>query len=518
MQRSLRKLPTVVVTQTRSVAMSAMQTQTPSTTSPSPSATSKREGDISDSFVSLSNPKRPPLPQRFLDLKRSLVKGREDAIIASWNRLLRQLRTENDLVAAKGPGIVPVLQFQTLEEQLPLFRDELQKRGVAVVKGVIPRDEARAYKSEIEEYVRQNPSTRAFPPEDPQVYELYWSSPQVKVRAHPNFLKAQTLLMQHLWHSSSDTALISTSQPLAYADRLRIRQPGDARFALGPHMDGGSVERWEHNGYGLGGGPDGKGGGVYKDVFAGDWEKFDPWDAGARVGAVNDNYNGLGACSMFRMFQGWLSMSRTGPREGTLMVNPLLRLATAYLLLRPFFAPVREEKKEGYLDEENWQFCEGDSMTSALPGAEPGFGQELSAALHPHLDLDRTMVHMPPVEPGDFVVWHCDTIHAVDKVHTGKSDSSVLYIPICPVTEANAKYLARQRQAFLDGTPGPDFPGGAGESEHVNRPTVDFLRRYAGAAGLRAMGLEKLEEQPQDPRETLGAQNVTKQANKILGL
>ncbi|KAK7923610.1 hypothetical protein PG985_007681 [Apiospora marii] len=507
MQRSLHKLrPVVVASQARTIAMSATQTQT-STAPPA----SKREGDISDSFVSLSQTKRPPLPQRFLELKQSLVRGREDAIIASWGRLLRRLRTENDLVAAKGPGVVPVLQFNGLEEQLPSFRDELQKRGVAVVKGVIPHDEARAYKSEIEGYVRQNPSTRAFPPEDPQVYELYWSSPQVKVRAHPNFLKAQTLLMQNLWHTSTspETAQVSTSQPLAYADRLRIRQPGDARFALGPHMDGGSVERWERHGYGLGG--------VYDDIFAGRWEDYDPWDAGARVAAVNDNYNGLGACSMFRMFQGWLSMSRTGPREGTLMVNPLLRLATAYMLLRPFFEPVSANKDErGYLDEENWRFC-GDGMTSAIQGAEPGFGQELSAALHPHLDLDRTMVHMPPVEPGDFVVWHCDTIHAVDKVHAGPSDSSVLYIPICPITEINAKYLARQRQAFLDGTPGPDFPGGAGESEHVGRPTVDFLRRYAGGRpeGLRAMGLEKLEAHPRDPA---GAQQVTEQANQILGL
>ncbi|KAK7968675.1 hypothetical protein PG988_007748 [Apiospora saccharicola] len=509
MQRSLHKLRPAVVaaTQARTIAMSATQTQT-STIPP----ISKREGDISDSFVSLSKTKRPPLPKRFLELKQSLIRGREDAVIASWGRLLRRLRSENDLVAAKGPGVVPVLQFDGLEQQLPSFRGELQKRGVAVVKGVIPRDEARAYKSEIEEYVRQNPSTRAFPPEDPQVYELYWSSPQVKVRAHPNFLKAQTLLMQHLWHtSSSPDARISTSQTLAYADRLRIRQPGDARFALGPHIDGGSVERWERNGYGLGG----EGCGVYEDIFAGRWEEYDPWDAAARVGAVNDNYNGLGACSMFRMFQGWLSMSRTGPREGTLMVNPLLRLATAYMLLRPFFEPVSSSSSSSAkLDEENWRFC-GDSMTSGLQGAEPGFGQELSTALHPHLDLDQTMVHMPPVEPGDFVVWHCDTIHAVDKVHTGPSDSSVLYIPICPVTEHNAKYLARQRQAFLDGTPGPDFPGGAGESEHIGRPTVDFLRRYSGVEGLRAMGLEKLEAHPQDQ---IGAQNVTKQANQILGL
>ena len=42
-------------------------------------------------------------------------------------------------------------------------------------------------------------------------------------------------------------------------------------------------------------------------------------------------------------------------------------------------------------------------------------------------------------------------IHAVDKTHAGKDDSSVLYIPACPLTEANAEYLVRQREAFFEG-------------------------------------------------------------------
>jgi hypothetical protein len=124
-----------------------------------------------------------------------------------------------------------------------------------------------------------------------------------------------------------------------------------------------------------------------------------------------NNYNGLGACSMLRLFQGWLSMSWTKPFEGTLMVNPLLHLSTTYVLLRPFFQPIKpatELSEAEYLSEENWEFA-GENMTSALQGAEPGFGQELSSDLHPHLKLETSMVHMPNVKPGDFVVWHCDS-------------------------------------------------------------------------------------------------------------
>lgn len=42
-------------------------------------------------------------------------------------------------------------------------------------------------------------------------------------------------------------------------------------------------------------------------------------------------------------------------------------------------------------------------------------------------------------------------IHAVDKIHAGKDDSSVMYIPACPLTETNADYLVRQREAFFEG-------------------------------------------------------------------
>lgn len=389
-------LPALAKLQTRAVNMAAMAA--PQT---------KREGDISDSFASLSGKEAVPLPDRFRQLKLSLSAGREDKLTASWNRLLRVLKKENDIVAKTGPAIIPEVRFSHLDADLASLKSEIRKRGAAVIRGVIPEDEARSYKFEIEEYVRQNPHTRGFPPHNPQVIELYWSAPQMRARTHRNLLAAQTELMTKLWHVSDPKAPISLRLPLSYADRLRIRQPGDAHFALGPHQDGGSVERWEREGYEAGGG-------VYNDVFAGDWEKYDPFEAAGRVGAVTNLYNGLGACSMFRMFQGWLAISRSGPEQGTLLVNPLLKESTSYALLRPFFRPVKElaqleGNKEEFLDEKNWRFTTGEEITSDLQGATPGHGQEFPEGLHPHLELEKTMVHIPNVRPGDFVVWHCDS-------------------------------------------------------------------------------------------------------------
>jgi hypothetical protein len=101
------------------------------------------------------------------------------------------------------------------------------------------------------------------------------------------------------------------------------------------------------------------------------------------------------------------------------------------------------------------------------------------------------MIHVPRVNPGDYVAWHCDSLHAVDKIHKGTGDSSVLYIPACPLTETNVRYLVRQRAAFLEGTPGPDFPGGVGERAHVGRMSQSDVHAAGGIEGLRAMGLEQ---------------------------
>ena len=380
------------------------------------------------------------------------------------------------------------------------FEVALKKRGTGIVRGVVPPSVALGWKSEIKDYIRANPSTKGFPVEKPAVYELYWSPGQIKARAHPNILETQKFLMS-FWHKDDAAAPISTSHALSYADRVRIRQPGDAGFALGAHVDGGSAELWETEGYG---GREG----LYKNIFSGNWEKHDPWEASSRLDIESDMYNGAGACSMFRMFQGWLAMSDTAPGEGTLLVNPLFKLATAYFLLRPFFSPRNSDPNSGvYLDASNWAI--DPVQSSKLEGVTLGCTQELNAILHPHLDLARTMTHVRAVQPGDYVAWHCDVIHAVDKFHAGTSDSSVLYIPACPLTEVNLRYMVRQRKAFLEGLPGPDFPGGLGESGFVGRTVIDDVKSAGGVEGLRAAGLESWDDKQ-------GKDDFVKAMNKLL--
>jgi Protein of unknown function (DUF1479) len=103
------------------------------------------------------------------------------------------------------------------------------------------------------------------------------------------------------------------------------------------------------------------------------------WDASARLGVVSDLYGGVGACGIFRMAQGWLSMSNFKGGEGHLLVNPILKGAMAYLLLRPFFQerkPSTSLPADAYLSPANW-VLELETSVSLLP-----------SPLHKLLDLN----------------------------------------------------------------------------------------------------------------------------------
>lgn len=91
-------------------------------------------------------------------------------------------------------------------------------------------------------------------------------------------------------------------------------------------------------------------------------------------------------------------MSTTKQGEGTLRVLPMLSLSTAYVILRPFFRP--RDPKSTSLKFEDWEV---DTSSSIFPGSGMGKGQELNEKTHPHLHLDKTMVSIPMVEPGDQV-------------------------------------------------------------------------------------------------------------------
>ena len=73
---------------------------------------------------------------------------------------------------------------------------------------------------------------------------------------------------------------VDLSSPLSYADRFRMRHPGNQWNAHPPHIDGGGIERWEDEAFR----------GCFADILNGDWRDHDPYDLEGRINARSSLY------------------------------------------------------------------------------------------------------------------------------------------------------------------------------------------------------------------------------------
>lgn len=453
-------------------------------------------GNISSVFEAKTREMAHP---RFSQLKKSIWK---DSMRQSWAQVLTALKEKVEQMETLGSKAIPRVHYDEVQKGLSDEQiAEIREAGVVIVRGAVSKEEALGWKQSVKDYIAEN-SDRvvAYPAARPAFYELYNTKAQILARTHPGLINTQKALLS-LWHASDPSSEVSLVQPISYFDRLRIREPGPSGWSLGPHIDGGGVERWEDPGYRS----------CYARVFEGgdSWKHFDPYDVTPRLIANQDLYDSPNQCTIFRTWQGWTSLSTTRAREGTLRVVPFVKLSTVYVMLRPFFKP--KPGREDSLEVGDW---EPDLEDGEFYGTSPGQNQTLSQKSHPHLQLDKTVVSIDLVEPGDQVYWHCDAIHAVEPEHTGTGDSSVFYIPSAPLTLRNARYLVTQRAHFEAGLPAPDFPQGEGESKFSSRFTAADLAQD-DIASRKILGLAPFEVSPQ---ETVGGAKVIEEANKILAI
>ncbi|KAI8139285.1 hypothetical protein BJV82DRAFT_627891 [Fennellomyces sp. T-0311] len=443
--------------------------------------TKAQQGDLSSVFVHLGA-KPPALEPRFIQLKREIAPADPSVLQAAYERVVAALRKESLEIRQLGSSIIPEISLDRIVENGGVLPDDIaaqvKRRGVLVVRNVIDESTAKQYKQQILDCIDAYRDTIVgFPAENPQAWELYWTKAQVAARSHPNFTKA-ALALNRLWHATPDT-VVDLQHNLTYCDRLRIRQPGDIKFSLGGHLDGGSVERWECPEYRQ----------CYQKIFDGQWEQHDPFDITHRIEAQMDMYDSPGGCSMFRIFQGWVSLSSIGPGGGTLRVCPLVKEPMAYILMKPLLS--------SYIQD------------SDLLGSWPGRCSDITSENHAEI-MNDCMVSVPHVNFGDAVFWHCDQVHAVEAKNEAECDSSVLYIPSSPVCRRNSEYLKRQRAMFEKGWTPPDFPANNCE-EHIEgfRATPETLNEDEKLG----MGFKPLSS---DKASTPGQKRAIHQHNQIL--
>jgi hypothetical protein len=400
--------------------------------------------------------------ESIIKAKRALGAG-SSKLKEAFRRIEDRIRKETDIIrkeVAAGRSPLPELDFTAVKNDKvsEAAKNEIRRRGFAVIRGVYPHGLAEEWNEELGRYIEENhyyekaqkkgSLDKYFSQLDaaqPQIFGIYWSKPQIKARQGESMATAKRF-MNRLWDvNGPDGREFDPDNDYTYADRTRRRRPGDKTLGLSPHMDSGSFERWVDPAFQK----------IYAPVFAGDWEKYDPWKAAYRT--KTKEYPSPAVCSMFRTFQGWTALTQQGPHDGTLQVVPI-SIGIAYMLLRALQDDVPEDD---------------------LCGAEPGRALGMKPEWHPV--LAEGLVSIPLMQPGDTVWWHPDTVHAVENEHAGKNYSNVIYIGASPRCEKNRIYAQKQAKAFLKGKSAPDFAAEDYEVDFKDRATVHDLTELGRA-------------------------------------
>jgi hypothetical protein len=389
---------------------------------------------------------------RIVAFKRSLAPRRE-ALKRAFDEVKDHVRRAADAIRADmacGRPVVPEIDYRDIRSgSVPEgTRQAIRRTGCAVVRGVFPASVASDWFAELGAYLETNNYEQreaqkrsldqyfsALSAGRPQIFNVYWSKPQVLARQDPKLAETRAFL-DRLW---TYAGVFDPARQCAYADRVRRRQPGDKTFGLSPHMDAGTVERWIDPGYQK----------VYESVFAGAWRRYNPFDATHRL--RTRELPSPAVCSVFRTFQGWTALTRQGRRDGTLRLIPVAD-GICYVLLRALQDDVAEDD---------------------LCGAKPGRALGISPEWHP--ELMAAMVSIPEVQPGDTAWWHTDICHAVGAEHAGTDYASVIYVGSAPACAKNRAYLPRQKAAFLAGRSPPDFAAMDFEVDFQGRATEKDL-------------------------------------------
>ena len=361
----------------------------------------------------------------------------------------------------KGKSVIPEIMFSDIVKNKVDYKaiKSVRRHGTVLVRNVFPLEKSEEWFHQLDQYLDQNGYFEQDDPgldnyfsdlkaEKPQICAVYWSKPQVQARQSTEMSQTKSFLNRIWNYKKNSTIHFDPDRECTYADRIRMRQPGDTSLGLSPHVDGGSIERWLGENYQH----------VYRPLFKGNWKDYNPFNGEFRTEV--EGIDSPAVCRAFRTWQGWTALTTQGPEDGTLQLIPTI-LSIAYVMLRPFMQDVPEE---------------------ILCGAVEGRAQAITEEWHSL--LLRGLVSIPNVEPGDTVWWHSDVVHAVEHEHKGKDISSVMYIGSAPLCERNMSYLERQKQTFLEGRSSPDFAPEDFEKNYPDRSTMDDLNEL----GMKQMG------------------------------
>jgi Protein of unknown function (DUF1479) len=385
-----------------------------------------------------------------------------EEVFAVVEARVRSQVAEIAAVKASGETVWPVIEYADIAGSAvsPGELAKLRRRGCLVVRGHFPREQALQWDAEIVHYVEGNQFFENYlgPGDDffasvgskPEIYPIYWSTPQMHARQSDRMATVQSFLNRLWCYESGGTQWFDPDRDSLYPDRIRRRPEGTTSNGLGAHLDPGTLDLWMTEAYQK----------AFRHLFDGTVESYDPFDASYRT--TGPQYPGSTMCSVFRTFQGWTALSDMDHDQGVLHTVPIPD-AMAYLMLRPLLSDVPDD-----------DMC-GVTTNQVFPANEKW-----------HSLLLEALSGIPDVKAGDSVWWHCDMIHSVAPVTDQRGWGNVMYIPAAPWCPRNEGYAPSVLEAFITGSSPTDFP-----AEHYER---DWNRRYnyddLTQVGRRGLGID----------------------------
>jgi hypothetical protein len=147
---------------------------------------------------------------------------------------------------AAGRTVVPEIEYRDIRDSnvQEATRQAIRKTGCAVVRGVFPVGLARDWFAELGEYLEGNRYEQrevekrnldkyfsALKAGKPQIFNVYWSKPQVLARQDPKLAETRAFLDRCGDAKASSIPIGNSIMPIACARR----QPGDKTLGLSPH-------------------------------------------------------------------------------------------------------------------------------------------------------------------------------------------------------------------------------------------------------------------------------------------
>ena len=146
---------------------------------------------------------------------------------------------------AAGRPVVPELEYRDIKDShvQEATRQAIRKTGCAVVRGVFPASLARDWFAELGEYLEGNRYEQrevekrsldkyfsALKAGKPQIFNVYWSKPQVLARQDPKLAETRAFL-DRLWRYEG---VFDPDRQCTYADRVRAGSQATRRSASLP--------------------------------------------------------------------------------------------------------------------------------------------------------------------------------------------------------------------------------------------------------------------------------------------